>query len=419
MEQLPEEYRFSLSKFESMLKTNSVYFFDSTEFEEIIQFYIDSGKFSRAKRAIAIGLSQHPNLLSLKVLNCELMILENQTEKAFSQLKELQNLDPKNEEIYYLQAQIYSKKNNHKQAVKLLTKASLLTEDEDFDILAMLAMEYMFLDEFNLACECFQKCLEIEKDDYSILYSIIYCFEMEDKHKDAITFLKKYIDNDPYNEVAWHQLGKLYFTLKKYKKALRAFDYAILIDEDFVGGYLEKAKTLEKLHFYKEAIKNYKETLALDDPTAFANYRIAFCYEKLNKVTMAIFYYGKALHEDPLLEKAWISIIDLYTKEKQMKRAIDTALKAINGNEKNSLFWRKYGMLLLQTNQLKAAITAFKNCILLKDFDLNVWVALSDCFIKLKDYKKAQEILLQGIAFFDTQELQQRLHFVKKQLKRG
>ena len=29
----------SLSKFESMLKTNSVYFFDSIEFEEIIQHY--------------------------------------------------------------------------------------------------------------------------------------------------------------------------------------------------------------------------------------------------------------------------------------------------------------------------------------------------------------------------------------------
>ena len=37
-----------LSKFELMLKTNSVYFFDSNEFEEIILFYVDSGKFSLA-----------------------------------------------------------------------------------------------------------------------------------------------------------------------------------------------------------------------------------------------------------------------------------------------------------------------------------------------------------------------------------
>lgn len=417
MEHLPEEYRFSLSKFESMLKTNSVYFFDSAEFEKIIQFYIDSGKFSRAKRAISIGLSQHPNLLSLKVLNCELMILENKIDNSFTQLQELQALDPDNEEIYYLQAQIYSKKNMHTLAIESLMKASSLSEEEDFDILAMLAMEYLFLDQFDLARKCFQKCLQIEKEDYSILYSIIYCFEMEDKFEEAIVFLKNMIDEDPYNEVAWHQLGRIYFVIKKYKNALQAFDYSILIDENFVGGYLEKAKTLEQLHSYKEAVENYKKTLVLDDPTAFVHYRIAACYEKINEVNMAIFYYGKALHEDPLLEKAWISIIDLYAKENKLKQALDTVSKAIDSNDKNSIFWQKYGVLLLQTKQLEAAVTAFKNCILLKNFNLEVWIGLSDCFIKSGAYKEAQEILLQGIKFFDVPKLQQRLNFVKEQLK--
>ena len=41
----------SLTKFESMLKTNSVYFFDLVEFEEIIVQYLDVGKHSLAKKA--------------------------------------------------------------------------------------------------------------------------------------------------------------------------------------------------------------------------------------------------------------------------------------------------------------------------------------------------------------------------------
>ena len=40
----------ALSKFESMLKTNKVYFFDSSEFEEIIHHYLDNGRISRLKR---------------------------------------------------------------------------------------------------------------------------------------------------------------------------------------------------------------------------------------------------------------------------------------------------------------------------------------------------------------------------------
>jgi hypothetical protein len=54
-----EDYNLSLSKFESMLKTNKVLFFDSEEFEEIILHYLDMGKASLAKKALKLALEQH------------------------------------------------------------------------------------------------------------------------------------------------------------------------------------------------------------------------------------------------------------------------------------------------------------------------------------------------------------------------
>ena len=59
---------------------------------------------------------------------------------------------------------------------------------------------------------------------------------------------------------------------------LNSFDYAVLIDESFIGGYLEKAKTLEELERYKEAIDNYLITLELDDATAFVYLRL-LCFK--------------------------------------------------------------------------------------------------------------------------------------------
>ena len=46
---------FSLTRFESMLKTNNVLFFDAEEFEEIIQHYLDNGKMALAKKAPKLG----------------------------------------------------------------------------------------------------------------------------------------------------------------------------------------------------------------------------------------------------------------------------------------------------------------------------------------------------------------------------
>ena len=74
-----------------------------------------------------------------------------------------------------------------------------------------------------------------------------------------------------------------YYILKHFEEALTAFDYAVLVDEFFVGAYLEKAKTLEQLNLWEDAIENYKITVELDDPTSFVYLRIGECYEKLNK----------------------------------------------------------------------------------------------------------------------------------------
>ena len=156
-------------------------------------------------------------------------------------------------------------------------------------------MEYLFLEDFDNAKLYFMRCLEQDEQDYSALYNIIYCFEYLEEHEAAIDYLNDFLNKNPYCEVAWHQLGRQYFMLDMFKEALTAFDYAVLIDESFIGGYLEKAKTLEELGNYKEAIENYSVTLELDDPTAFAFVRIGECYQKLNDFDNAIIFYKKAL----------------------------------------------------------------------------------------------------------------------------
>ena len=44
------EPNFSINRFEKMLKTNSVFFFDSIEFERIIEYYLELAKISLAKK---------------------------------------------------------------------------------------------------------------------------------------------------------------------------------------------------------------------------------------------------------------------------------------------------------------------------------------------------------------------------------
>ena len=67
--------------------------------------------------------------------------------------------------------------------------------------------------------------------------------------------MNEVLEHNPYCEVAWHQLGKQFFAIKSYEKALAAFDFAIISDDTFIGAYLEKGKVLEKMKLYSEAIE--------------------------------------------------------------------------------------------------------------------------------------------------------------------
>ena len=405
----PKENNLSLSKFESMLKTNSVYFFDSLEFEEIIHYYIDSGKITLAKKAVKLALKQHPNSIILKLLQAELLIFDDNLNEAVVLLNELQAIEPTNEEIYVQQASIYSKKDDHFNAINSL-KIALEYTDDKADVLAMIGMEYLYLDNFDEARLNFAKCLEVDFEDYSSLYNVIYCFDMEGKHLEAIEYLNNYINNDPYCEVAWHQLGRQNFILEKYAEAIRAFDYAILIDEFFVGAYLEKAKSLEKVNEFEEAIANYKATLELDDPTAFVFLRIGYCYEHLNSVSLAIENYKNAVREDPLLEKGWLAIVALYIQNKEYNKALYYIKKAIEIDEKNSLYWRKYAEINLKLSFFEETVKAFQNCILLNDFDIAIWTGLSDVLCYLGEYSDALDNLEKAKHYFnDFAEIEYRL----------
>ena len=263
-DQSDENQEVTLSKFESMLKTNSVYFFDSNEFENIIHHYLESGKIALAKKAIKLGLSQHPSSLNLKLFQVEIFIFENKLNEADRLLTPLFEIEPNNEELYIQKANIYSKKDQHEKAIEIF-KSAIEISDDCADLYSLIGMEYLFLDQFQDAKLNFIKCIELDVEDYSALYNIIYCFDFLDDTQGAIEYLNSYLDKNPYCEVAWHQLGKQYTETKELLKAVTAFDFAIISDDTFIGAYLEKAKVLEKLKRFEEAIENYKITIAIEE----------------------------------------------------------------------------------------------------------------------------------------------------------
>ncbi len=400
---------FSLSRFESMLKTNNVYFFDSEEFEDIIQHYLENGKMALAKKATKLGLEQHPTSTNLKLFQVEMYIFENKLDVADQLLDELYVLEQSNEEIYIQKANIFSRRDQHQQAITLLEKALHITDDEA-DVLSLLGMEYLFMEDFENAKYYFMKCLEKDEEDYSALYNVIYCFDYLDQTDEAIEYLNVYLNKNPYCEVAWHQVGKQYYKLKEYKKALAAFDFAIISDDNFIGAYLEKGKVQEKLGKYEDAIESYTITLGLDDPTSFALLRIGKCYEKLGNDELALQFYSKCVEEDALLDKGWIAITDFYYKKKNYQKALYYIDKAINIDSENVLYWKRYAKINNKLNLFEEAEHGYRRSLELGNYELDTWLTRCDILLHLGEYNAAVNNLFQASEFYpESAEIEYRL----------
>ena len=417
-----EERNLSLSRFESMLKTNKILFFDSEEFEDIILHYMDIGKPSLARKALKLALEQHPKSTGLRLVQVEMLVFEDKLDTAEKLLNELYAIEPTNEEIYIQKANIYSKRDNHEKAVELL-KIALKYTDDYADVHNLIGMEYLFMDELELAKENFIKCLEEEPEEQSSLYNVIYCFEFLEQYDEAIAFLTKYIDENPYSEIAWHQLGRLNYSVKRYEDAYLAFDYATVIDDQFMGAYMEKAKSLERLKRYEEAIENYMETINLDDPTSYALLRIGKCFEKLGNEIEALKYYNQTVHEDPLLDKGWIAITDLYFKKKNYQKALFFVNKALAIDSENKMYWKRYATINRALSFYEEAELGYRKAVEYGDYELDTWLYWVDILQFLGEFEVAVQTSLQACEYFpDEYEVEYRLaglYYMLQNIEKG
>lgn len=398
-EEEEEDYNLSISKYESMLKTNKVLFFDSEEFEDIILHYLDMGKANLAKKALKLALEQHPKSTGLKLVQVEMLVYDDKLDQAEKMLNDLFAIEPNNDEIYIQKANIYSKRDDHEKAVELL-KTALEYTDDYADVYNLLGMEHLFMDNLELAKENFIKCLEEDPEDQASLYNVVYCYEFLDQNQQAIDYLNKYIDLNPYSEIAWHQIGRLNYGLKNYQEAIRAFDYATLIDDEFMGAFMEKAKAHERLKQYEEAIENYNKTIELDDATSYALLRIGKCYEKLGNKPLALKYYNKTVHEDPLLDKGWIAITDFYVREKNFTKALYFVNKALAIDNQNALYWKRFGTINKKVNLFEEAELGYRKAVEFGDFQLDTWLFWVDTLQFLGEFDFAIQTLLQATEYF-------------------
>jgi tetratricopeptide (TPR) repeat protein len=239
------------------------------------------------------------------VKEAHLYALTGHEEKALEILSDAEAVSPYDIDLHLIRGNIYNSMERYEEAVKCFQHALKLSDGQKDDIYLSLAIAHQNMADYSKAVDYYYKSLDENPENEIAMEELLVSLEFSGRMEEGVGYFGKMIDNQPYHYTAWFFLGNLYNRLSLFEKALKAFDYSILIKEDFAPAHLDMAHTLSLLERYDEAITRYKMAFEYCQPDAFIYYNIGECYEQLEIYDEARNYYKKAAKLHPQMAQAW------------------------------------------------------------------------------------------------------------------
>lgn len=381
------------SRFETMLSKKDIYYFDISEFNEIIEIYIDTSNLNRAKIAIELGLKQHPQSLELLVKKANLLVETQKYKEAKTILNSVEKIEPSNPDILFLLGivNLYNYETNF--AIEYFNKTLAENKEDAEELILNIAMHFENVELFDQAIVFLLKGIQQNSKNTDILYELAFSYERTGELEKSISFYNAYLNINPFSEFAWYNLALIYDKIELYEKALEAFDFAIAIDEEYSLAYYGKGNTLANKDKYNEAAEVFKEALLFDPKNDELMYSIGECYEKLQDNEKAIFYYKRSLDLNDKNPNAWFGIGIIRYYKNELFESLFYVKKALKINPDDSEYWTILGRINEKLDFHEDAETAYKNALEFDPYDEKNWISYSKLLYRQGKIEDAVEVL--------------------------
>ncbi|HRP55988.1 tetratricopeptide repeat protein [Agriterribacter sp.] len=378
-----DEMRDLLRQFENLRAGKSHGFLEEESFEKIIDYFDDKDEIARALEAVELGVGQFPYSASLMVKKADLLIATRKYNEALEILERAEILDSADIDIYILKTDIFLALDQHEKAVELLEEAIHSFESENrINLLFELADVYDDYEEFDKVFDCLVHILEYEPNNEEALYKICFWTDFTGRSEESIRLHQHIINEFPYNELAWFNLGAAYQGLKLFEKSIDAYKYALVINEKFDYAYRNMADAYIRLRKYRDAIEALEKVIELARPEDVIYEAIGHCYDKLKQYAQARFYYKKASHLNSDDSKLYYKIACTYMNEMLLNKAMQYLESAIRIHRMQPEYNLAMGECLMELGNIKDAIVYFSNAVKAKPRGMGGWEALIRCLYR-------------------------------------
>jgi tetratricopeptide (TPR) repeat protein len=387
-----------LKQYNDLRNGRSSIFLEEEAFEKIIDYFDEMEDMAKALEAADISIEYFPYSASLLIRKADLLLATRKYAEALQILERAELFDATDINLYILKTDAYLAMDMQEKAVELLEKVVAHFEGEEkIELLFELADVYDDYEEFDKVFDCLKVVLEEQPTNEEALYKICFWTDFTGRNEESIKLHLNIIEEHPFSELAWFNLGASYQGLKLYEKAIDAYLYALAIDEKFDYAYRNIGDAYIRLRKFKEAIEALEKVLELSKPEEVIYEAIGHCYDRMKNYAQARFHYRKASHLKPDDSKLYYKIACTYYNESQWTSAIKQLESALKIHRLQAEYNLLMGECKLEMNEYKEAVQYLSTAVRVRPKNISGWEALIRCLYFAEFYPEARQQALAAL----------------------
>ncbi len=382
-----------LRKYEDVKKGDSTNILDEEEFESVIEYYFQNSNEEQALLACEIARTYYPFSPGVLLLKAEILTQSQKYGQAQKALDEMEQYDNHNIDAVLLRSDIFLAQLKFDQAALWLEQQSgNYNGKEKTEILLELSDVYDESEEFDAVYDTLKRVIKIDKRNEEALQKICFWAEFTGRLEESIALHTQLTDDDPYNALAWFNLGAAFQGLKLYEKCIDAYEYCVAIDENFEFAYRNMADAYMRLKYYEKALDVLAKHVEIAKPEDVIFEAMGYCWEKRKDFTKARQFYRQASQLSPQDDAIFYKIGETYAREKQWEKAVKSYSVALHLDKENAAYCMAIGNCLMEMDVKSEALVCYLNAVRLKPGNKTTWIALIRGLFMTKYY---DEVIIQ------------------------
>ncbi len=196
----------------------------------LVSTSLQLNKLEQAHEVLEQMISLEPQRLQSYLDLARVCYLQEHYDDMLATAQQAAQLAPDNETPYFLQAQAYHKLGDSIHTIVALTQA--ISRKEDFtEAYLMRGQVLLEMKQYNEALEDVDFLLKHDSIDEEALRLAAEVQQGLGNEDEAVTYYRKVIDLNPFNEHSYEQIALIHARKKEYAQAIATLDEALEINE--------------------------------------------------------------------------------------------------------------------------------------------------------------------------------------------